>query len=599
LWRIYMYVQWRSLLSRGAVCLMAAHLLCQIGFAQQAQEKPKTKGSKQSQSESGPLASQRERTLIRVRGLADRIFTFRDVKTKAFSLADFADVIWKADEVCARGLYLKAYESLKPSSSTVEKPSNQSLSAESLAYLREELIARLSRQDINLARRLTEGEVASDMSHRIDRAETYLASAMYIVDDQPGRARELAEQSLKESVSQSMIELLWRLRSNDEKAANDLFLKTLSRLTASPNVDVNELLMLGAYVFTSPMEDLPANATQMISVGKQMVVNLSADRPGVPPQIVRAYLDAAVSILSRPISNPKQKQLSYIAAYQLFPRVRQFLPARAPALAAAMQALVPDIPPELSQESSYSKLALTSTVKDLAQELHDIENITGLDRREAEYLSLTFTLWWKGDFKNSRTVAARIKDATARGQLLTFIDFAEAASSLKHGETSFAEEKATKLASGIERALLWLGLAQARFKQGDNARTSEAINESLKDARRIEDIRRAFLVLTAASELARFDPLIAGSTLSEAVQAFNSIEATSSDNIRWVRTVEAGTLWRDFPVEIEGIQFNFAQALLPLIAADPEGTLSIIANVKNEELLGKGLAVLAEALLKK
>src|SRR5438045_8379873 len=94
-------------------------------------------------------------------------------------------------------------------------------------------------------------------------------------------------------------------------------------------------MTLGVYLFTSPIIDPSLEekgALAMQTIGGEIVVNLSKDRAGVPPTLIRAYLTAAVQVLARPVSDPHQQKLYYISGYQLLPKAQRFAPTLRPSL---------------------------------------------------------------------------------------------------------------------------------------------------------------------------------------------------------------------------------------------------------------------------
>jgi hypothetical protein len=232
---------------------------------------------------------------------------------------------------------------------------------------------------------------------------------------------------LRCDVSPGMLAFLLKLQHEDQAAADALFLKALSRLVAQPLVDGNELLLLGIYVFTSPLEDMPADAIHMVGVGKNAV----------------------------------------------------------------------------------------------------------------------------------------------------------------------AEELACNLPAGIERCIIWLAIARARGDEGNTQQAHEALNAALADARRVEGARRPYLILVAAGLLARVDPLFATQTLSESVRAFNAQDEKDFHLISWTSRIEAGSIWRDFPLEVKGVKYDFSEPVSSLLAVDSEGAISILLGLRHEEILSRALRALA------
>ncbi|HKY04493.1 MAG TPA: hypothetical protein VJQ56_06370, partial [Blastocatellia bacterium] len=176
-------------------------------------------------------------------------------------------------------------------------------------------------------------------------------------------------------------------------------------------------------------------------------------------------------------------------------------------------------------------------------------------------------------------------------------DFSSAARAIERGEITEAQEAVTHLAPGIERAMIWLGIAHARAEAKERTLALEAALAVLKEARKVEDARRPFLILGATGELAKIDSVIAVQALMESVKEFNNETTESVDRVRWSQAVEAGTTWRDFRLEVKGAEFGFG-AVIPLMAGiNSDWTIEIVSNLKNEELLGKAWVAVAATLL--
>ncbi|HKY05242.1 MAG TPA: hypothetical protein VJQ56_10150, partial [Blastocatellia bacterium] len=324
--------------------LVVASLSSQV-FAYQSQKSSASSADAEHKSRAEERALRLQRATTQVQDFAARALEFENAQARTVTVAGLADALWKVDEPYARKLFLKAYETLKPIGASDARATKQNREQAESSYLREQLLARIACRDPEMARRLVEREAESvDKAERVDSSEVFIASALDLAASKPDEALHLAERSLRGGVSRAMIDLLNILRKKDEPAANNLFLKTLARFTAQPVVKIDDLVLLGTYVLTAPVEGLPPDGIMMTSVGGVMTYNITGNRPGVPAAVLRAYLDAAVNILVRPVADPKQKRLSYVAGYQLLPKVRQFLPERAQALNAAMCAMISEIP---------------------------------------------------------------------------------------------------------------------------------------------------------------------------------------------------------------------------------------------------------------
>src|SRR5262249_40376387 len=116
-------------------------------------------------------------------------------------------------------------------------------------------------------------------------------------------------------------------------------------------------------------------------------------------------------------------------------------------------------------------------------------------------------------------------------------------------------------------------------------------------ANRLEDPRRAVLILRAAADLAGFDPLLASQTMTEAVRTFNRVTPYSPLRMRWSEPPGGRVPMIEFPLQVAGLDFQLARMLAPLARMDLEGTIFEVMSLEDEEARGQGLAVLASFIL--
>jgi hypothetical protein len=179
------------------------------------------------------------------------------------------------------------------------------------------------------------------------------------------------------------------------------------------------------------------------------------------------------------------------------------------------------------------------------------------------------------------------------------IDFGTGADFLDRGSlaVSDAERIANKLPQGIERSVLWLGIARAHEKSGSNQRAIDALNESLVAADKVQDVRRPLLILCAAGQLASLSPSLSLTTLSDSVRAFNAQKADSSaDTLS--ETVEVGFLKLYFPLKAKGVEYNLTQALRPVAAVDADGTLAAVTGLTDEPRRAAAFVIVSTVILR-
>lgn len=548
--------------------------------------------------ENEPTTNQMRVAIFRVQGYVDRVLSFRDVEAKVRTLTAFGDMLWTYDEPFARRLFLQAYDLLKAikisEGGATSLPVEGKLTAARFADLRDELISTLAQRDTVLSRQLSAAD--SNTATDNERAMTDQRTAMNLLDSgNSAKAVGFAERSMSAGVPSQMVDFLLQLRRQDERKANELYLQTLDHLLAEPNVDGMKLMKLGVYVFTSPLLDpaMEARGVMVIqSVGNVGVVNLSADRPGISPLVISAYLSTAAQILSRPISDPQQQKLYYVAGRQLLPKAQRFAPNLAPRIAAAIQSFIPSVPPALMQDSTYDVLAPNKdyTFDDTLREIDEISDET---LHDLQCVMIANGLCFSEDFAHARVIAERVKGAGIRSRLVNLIGSFEAVKTLEKGETNSAEEIARKLTPGIERAILWIAIARARIKEDAPARALEALTASLKDVRELDDARRPFVMLSVAGELARLDTVLTFQTFNEALRLLNTGDGKLP---KWSETIEIGG--RAFPFSLRGIEGNVINSTTrQLFSIDAQGTETAIYSLKHERILGSALRALSESVL--
>ncbi len=472
--------------------------------------------------------------------------------------------------------------------------------SQEIRSLRRKVIASIARRDPKLAEKLIRDDGLGD---NIDdgNAATNIEVANSLVKTQPDKAVEFAERGLETGINTETVYFLLRLRRQSEPGADQLFANILARIAAQPFVDADTLLLLGTYVFTFPrsgseLRNLSSEGIRYVGVGPLLLVDISADRPNVSRSLVIGYLQVATEVVCRSVAQTQDRMKFYATGYLLLNKTERFTPELTPRIAMAMQALSQDVPNELKQESTYKNSEVRAP-KDFDEITKELEKKEDVHYRDSLYLSLVSDLWQRSDYAKARIVNARISDMAVRDRLTSIIGFGEATTALKKGAVGEAEKMCVRLPQGIERALLRLGIAHMYADKGDLPRAAESINASLLDAAKLDDSRRPYLVLSAASQLVHVNAPAATATLLDAVRQFNALKDSTVDD-NWDERVEVGMLWRDFPLEVEGVSHSFSQAMPDLMRADPDGTVGAVMGLTHEKHLSLALVEAAAVLLK-
>lgn len=535
-------------------------------------------------SAGGVAATAKYEQLRQSRSLVERAQAMQNPLTRVRTVIDLADLLWAEDEAYARRLFDLAYHDLKAGgdATAAERDGKKKLIAA--------LLVKLTKRDYKAGRQLMTAAEGVDPAVNIQAARA-------LVESDPARAAELAEQTLSEATLQSVNAFLFDLRLKDAAAADALFMRVLKFTADRPTVDAELFARLGTYVFRSPAVPPDENGYEVSAVGNQFAVNLSADRAGVPATVTRAYLNAAVTLLTRPVADPRQQQLYYITGRQLAPRVRKLLPSREPEFAQGMRNLSGTVPEALTRDSTYAPLSAESYRLDLDVSLGAIGRARDETARDEICVGVAHAFLEGKKFDEALVVAGKIGGAPLRSEVTDLIHFRRAADSLELGDVSQAQASADALAPGAARVLLRLGIARKLADRDEKDAAAEYVNKALYDVRKMPDGVAPLLLFAAAGVTAKIDSVSASQTLEEGVQALNRQENIRPGAMAWSAQVKAGRVSRAFPLTVAGVPASIRDALLPLLASDYQGTLSNILAIRDEQVLGQALVAAAAATL--
>lgn len=543
--------------------------------------------------------------IARVKKFAERALDFRDLRTKAATVSRLADLLWDDDEPYARQLFSKALDACfvagEGSSASEEKTSKrgsqEKTSKRDVASIRRLIIGYISRRDVKWAQRLIDSDLFSEAAGYSGSQANIETAYDLALNSKTKSAADFAERSLNGGVSPWIVGLLVELRRTDQKLSDSLFLSVLDKFASQPS-ELNTFLYLGTYLFTSPKvnPDDPTAVSQVV-VGNVLVYDLTLDRPNVAPSLVRSYLQTAAVLLARSNSLPQsQLSLPYVAGYLLLPKAQRFAPDLAPGISAAMQALAPKIPQDLLDTAAHKNLVSNSPLS-TAEVLSEIEKLLGEGPRDEKYLSLVASLWQKKQYETARSVAKRLSDSNVAQRLVLVIDFGEAADSLSKNDVLPAQRIAEKMPRSIERALLWLAIANARFVAKDTTESAAAVTSAAESARALSDVRRGNILLESAGLMARLNTGNAITVLGEAIKEFNAQNPGAFRRIEWRQTIEAGRITRTFSLKVKGVDNDYTRAAASLVSLDAVSLITELDSLTQEEPRSQLMVAVAEALL--
>ena len=530
--------------------------------------------------------------VYQVHRLGEKLLALRSVRAKAFELARLATVLWKQDETHARFLFEKAL------SLTIANDNDPE--AKALLTLHRRVIALIARSDAQWAKRLIESAAKRETEDQSSKTLSVasIGTARGLLEEDPAVAVQFAERSLEGGVAWGFLDFIHDLRKKDEPEANRLFLRALNSLSQQPTVNILEFHTLGLYLFTAP-DLIDSDYRAITRVEDVLVPNITADRPGVPKPLVRAYLATAADVLWRMTSDAKQRKYNYALSYMLRAKSQNVAPDLTARLDAVMTALTPDVPAGLAKDSAFRYMNMPPATTE--EKLTDAESRPDQEGRDMAFLEISLQSWRKGDFKTARIAQGRISDLEAAQRLAAIIDFGDGAWAIKHNtaDLSKAEAMANRLPQGIERSVLLQAIAKILVKRSNAALTEEAVDKAMKAARSMTDGRRPFLLLTAAAQLANLKSPAIHTAMAEVIRDFNSFEESALSKLDWAQVVQIGPMPARFPLDVANVEFSFNEAFRAVAFADPEAAMARAEELRHENLRAQSLVEVGRAFLEK
>jgi TonB family protein len=542
------------------------------------------------------VSAEKEDVLYRVRSMVEDISSFQSPIIKAAGLTRIADIVWAQDEQYTRGLFDRAL-------SLTGGGGGDAKIAKAQSYLRREIIARIARHDAEWAKRLID-ETATDEDEKqgaAERGELGIETAKRLYEEDPKLATEFASRSLQGGVSPELVWFLKSLRQRDEASADRLFLSALDQFAHQPSFNAEAFAMFGTYIFTSPRLDGGDTTSVMLTrVGDVGMIDITADRPGVRPSLIPAYLRTAAGLLRQPTADPQQRKLNYALAYLLMPKALKFAPGLAAQLGASLADLSTGVPPAMTHEAAFANIN-KKTVDSPEQVMSNAERLPDSESRDIAYLDVASRAWLKKDFATAQVACAKIENKDARSQLGSLIEFGKASAQIESNSRQLSEATALaeRLPQGVERAVLYFGISEAAFKGQNHVLANEAAAQGRKAALSVTDPRQPHLLLLAAKQFARHDVVAAESAFNEGLKGFNALDGEALAGVSWNQKVQVAELVVDFPLAVPGLDFSFNKSFRSVLSfAGFDGGISRARELKSEQLRMSAFTALADELLK-
>ncbi len=520
------------------------------------------------------------------RQVAEKVLSIDNVQTRSIGLSRLASLIWKHDEEYARVLFEKALAVTNPASNTSDGR---------LKIIHRNVISVIATKDPEWAKRLI--DTPANVDERA-RNSANINAALGLIDSAPGQAVEFAQRALHDQLNPNFLYFLLTLRKTDQARADQTFLQVLRFLGQQSQPDIRALHLIGVYLFTAA-DLVDAEQYAVTLVDKIIVPNITVQRPGVSPVLVRAYLTTSSSLLLRAATDTAQQQFTFTLGRLLLPKARSAAPDLVAQIEAAMAAVSANVSPAITNDSAFKYIDMTPPTP--AESLANAERKPDQLSRDIAFLDVAASAWRKSDYKTVRKAASMIQDAEAGETLKLLVDFGEAAALLKSDAASLStvEKVAYKLPAGLERALLLLAIGQNRIKSGSVPQVEEAIDASLKANSAVDNFHRPCLSLIAAGSLAQVRSSRTPFVIASTIKDLNSFAEVNCIDVEWTREIKVGALESTFSLDNFGLNLNLNEALRAIHLSDFEIGFARAQELQNEPLRARALVEFVGAYLSK
>jgi len=609
---------------RLAVSLLFLSLLSPPTLAQSGQRKQLPESSERTVAKGADLAAAQRRdfAISTVISLAKEANSFTDLALRPRVLARAADVLWDADSVNARALFVRAWEAAEKGDAeevtikTKDNPPPMVMSLRRLSGhdLRSEVLGFIARRDRKLADEYlaklksdTEQEAKdSNRTRPLDNWSTSEADTKRLEVARQLLIKGLVEQALEIAspalsyVNSKSITFLSELRALKADAADQRFLFLLSRTALDPAADANTVSGLSSYAFT------PSFYITFKAEGGATWTQ--ADQPLAPPDLpanVRdRFFQVAANILLRPLPPPDQDSSSSgrTGTINVIRRLLPFFDQYVPDTATALRARLTQLTGNASNEARANENPLlTQGIRedesgDVLKGLQDrIARAKTSRQRDLIYTTAAVTLAMHGDVQ-ARELADKIDDSERKAQVRQFVDFQFVQLAIKKKDAAEAIRLAqTGLLTHTQRAFAYTQAARLLI-DSQREQSLELLDQAMDETMRIENgaVDRAVLSVGIVMLFTMLDPSRAWEVMNRAVQAANAAEDFNGEN--WIYLSMPSTSGIK-SIGIGGDGFSLARVFQLLAKDDLYRAIDLTKSFKHDAARATSTLAIASAML--
>lgn len=428
--------------------------------------------------------------------------------------------------------------------------------------------------------------------------ELQLALARQLIERDPGIAVSVANGTLKTTVTTDTIIFLGELRKKDSALAARFFTDALNSIRLRGSRDVNELLLLYPYAFSSTR--IPHIVSQRLVLLQLQEYTALAKDFSVDPALARYYLQTLTDILTDASRYSAASLASLTAGVTgdiyliklMQPYASTYMPSLVDRLSQQQQVtanyLNPDQVAQLEtnagkfntiQDSGPGRLENTDESLERLSTLA-AETTNSVQRDQRFYRAAIIAVKEK-KYETALELASKIS-LDYRNQAREFISFSIAERAATDGDFEKSEQMARRDSDIVRRAYI-LGLIAKSLVEGkreDKVRANEILIEVEQLAGKAENSNEELsILLSVAGTYVLFDNIRAFEVLREIVKEANRQEGWTG-NTRVGRMINIGGF--GFAYGLYNNNVSLSQLVSRLAAKNFEETLMTVQDLKND-----------------
>lgn len=409
-----------------------------------------------------------------------------------------ARLLWPHDAEAGRAAFKAAADGVAALGAGVDPEDPQFyVAAQTVMQLRGEMVQTAAQHDAKLALEFlratrpsyVEALAAAGYGQQEQAIELGLAGR--IAAQEPGRALEIAEESLSRGVTQGLLGVLNELRAKEPAAVAKLAADIVRRLRADELPNNYEASGVAHHLLqmTRPAQNPPAaSASQqpapVVVMGRGTIAALSAPAPagdGAPlldEQTRRELVEKVLAALSASTPNQVGAYNLFQALQTLMPELERYAPGRVAALRRRADELERGFNPQGRLLRPYEEVMQTGTVEALLEAAPKAP----AEVRDQLYTQAAWKAFNEGkDLERARRILESISDPQQRAQMRRSMERQAHWQAAQGGGYAEARQMAARLPAAEDRVNALLQIAGVAAASND----AQTVRQVLEDARAV------------------------------------------------------------------------------------------------------------------